>query len=443
VGALDPRATLAGRREAATKSLPSTLTPRSAAALGLLALLAAPGTLLGQGTPLGPEFRVNTYTTNGQGACSVASSATGNFVVVWLSADQDGSLNGIFGQRYASGGAPLGGEFRVNTYTTDMQRSPSVASDSVGNFVVAWLSNTQDGSGFGIFAQRYASTGAPLGSEFRVSSYTTLDQGFPSVASTPAGNFVVAWQSNTQDGDSVGVFAQRYLSTGAALGGEFRVNSYTTGAQGYPVVAADSVGNFVVAWSSYQDGSGFGVFAQRYASTGTPLGVEFRINSYTTLGQRFPSVAFDSAGNFVAAWHSQAQDGNNYGIFAQRYASTGAPLGGEFRVNSYTTSVQSEPSVASDSAGNFVVAWQSNTQDGAGSGVFGQRYLSTGAALGGEFRVNTYTTGYQFFPSVAADSAGNFVVAWQDDTQDGSSFGVFGQRYSMIVPVELLGFRVE
>jgi hypothetical protein len=426
------------------KSLPSTLTPPSAAAVGLLALLAAPETLLAQGTPLGPEFRVNTYTTAGQGAASVASSSTGNFVVVWLSLDQDGSLNGIFGQRYASGGAPLGGEFRVNTYTTDMQRGPWVASDSIGNFVVAWHSNTQDGSGFGVFAQRYASTGAPLGIEFRVSSYTTLDQRFPSVAANPAGNFVVAWQSDTRDGDSRGVFAQRYSSTGAALGGEFRVNSYTTGAQSYPVVAADSVGNFVVAWtSSYQDGSSFGVFAQRYASTGTPLGGEFRVNSYTTLGQRYPSVAFDSAGNFVIAWHSQAQDGNNYGIFAQRYASTGAPVGGEFRVNSYTTNVQSEPVVASDSAGNFVIAWQSNTQDGAGSGVFGQRFLSTGAALGGELRVNTYTTGYQFFPSVASDSAGNFVVAWQDDTQDGSSFGVFGQRYSMIVPVELQDFVVE
>jgi hypothetical protein len=33
---------------------------------------------------------------------------------------------------------PLGSEFRVNTYTTNSQRLPSVASDSTGNFVVAW-----------------------------------------------------------------------------------------------------------------------------------------------------------------------------------------------------------------------------------------------------------------------------------------------------------------
>jgi hypothetical protein len=44
---------------------------------------------------------------------------------------------------------------------------------------------------------------------------------------------------------------------------------------------------------------------------------------------------------------------------------------------------------------------------------------------------------------VTADSSGRFVVVWNSDTQDGSAFGVFGQRYNMIVPVELMHFRVE
>jgi len=394
--------------------------------------------------PQGPEFRVNTYTTTGQAAGAVASTSAGDFVVVWVSQNQAGDDVGIFGQRYASFGAPLGGEFHVNTYTTNQQRNPSVASDSAGNFIVAWHSLEQDGSGAGIFAQRYASTGAPLGNEFQVNSYTGVDQAFPTVASSAAGSVVVAWDSATQDGSLEGVFAQRYSSTGVPLGGEFRVNTYTPGRQGYPAVASDALGNFVVAWSSDQDGSGFGIFAQRYTSTGAPLGGEFRVNSYTTSDQRFPSVASDAAGNFVVAWHSLSQDGDGEGIFAQRYANTGAPLGGEFRVNSYTTSVQSNPAAASDSAGNFVVAWQSYTQDDPDqAGVFAQRFLGTGAALGGEFRVNTYTTGLQFFPSVSADPAGNFVVVWTDFGQDGSSFGVFGQRYSLIVPLELTTFDVE
>ena len=37
----------------------------------------------------------------------------------------------------------------------------------------------------------------------------------------------------------------------------------------------------------------------------------------------------------------------------------------------------------------------------------------------------------------------NFVVAWQSHVQDGSNWGVFGQRYGQIVPVELMHVRVE
>jgi len=340
----------------------------------------------------------------------------------------------------AQGGVPQGPEFRVNTYPTSNQSFPSVASDSAGTFVVTWHSNPQDGDGPGVFGQRYASTGVPLGGEFRVNTYTTSYQGFPSVASDSAGNFVVTWQ--TPDGNGFGVFGQRYASTGTPLGGEFRVNTYTTSDQAVPTVASDSAGNFVVTWQT-PDGNGFGVFGQRYASTGVPLGGEFRVNTYTTSDQGFPSVASDSAGNFVIAWESYSQDGSGNGIFAQRYTSAGVPLGGEFRVNTYTTSDQGEPSVASDSAGNFVVTWHSNTPDGNGFGVFGQRYASTGTPLGGEFRVNAYTTSDQLFPSVASDSAGNFVVAWDSDTQDGSGRGLFGQRYNMIVPVELQAFTVE
>ena len=47
----------------------------------------------------------------------MASDSSGNFVVVWMSDSQDGSSDGVFGQRYASSGTPLGPEFRVNTYT--------------------------------------------------------------------------------------------------------------------------------------------------------------------------------------------------------------------------------------------------------------------------------------------------------------------------------------
>ena len=392
------------------------------------------------GSPLGPEFRVNSYTTDDQFGPAVASDTSGNFVIVWTSRNQ-GPLYDVFGQRYSASGAPLGLEFRVNTYTPNVQGVEAVGSDPAGNFVVAWTSY-QDGSSYGTFGQRFASSGAPLGPEFRVNTYTPYAQGFPSVSVDSTGNFVVVWESGYQDGSAYGAFGQRFASSGAPLGPEFRVNTYTTGAQYDPKVARDSTGNFIVVWSSVQDGSAEGVFGQRYASTGAPLGVEFRVNTYTTSGQFFPGVACDSAGNFVIVWMSQFQDGSSDGIFGQRFGSTGAPLGSEFRVNTYTTLNQFRPAVTADPSGNFVVTWDSVLQDGSTDGIFGQRFASTGAPLGPEFRVNTYTTNVQSSVAVAA-SAGNFVVSWMGDTQDGNGYGVFAQRFGPILPVELMSIRVE
>ena len=209
-------------------------------------------------------------------------------------------------------------------------------------------------------------------------------------------------------------------------------------------VAADPSGNFVVTWASdLQDGSSFGVFGQRYASTGTPLGTEFRVNSYTTNSQSIPAVAADASGGFVVAWTSDAQDGSSRGVFGQRYAGSGASLGPEFRINTFTPGLQEIPRVAVDASGNFVVVWDSGGQDGSSTGVFGQRYDSSGSPLGLEFRANTTTANEQSASSVAVNAAGNFVIVWNGDTQDGSGFGVFGQRYAPILPVELMHFRVE
>ena len=170
----------------------------------------------------------------------------------------------------------------------------------------------------------------------------------------------------------------------------------------------------------------------RVWAQGDPLGPEFRVNTYTTSIQHHPSIAAIPNGGFVVVWQSE-QDGSSYGVFGQRYASFGAALGTEFRVNTYTTSQQWYPSVAVDASGSFVVVWSSVGQDGSSSGVFGQRYVSSGAPLGAEFRVNTHTTSDQRFPSVAADSAGNFVVVWQSYNQDGSGDGVLGQRHDSSV----------
>jgi hypothetical protein len=412
---------------------------RSTLALALLAatMLTPPGpALAAPGDALGPEFRVNSFTMGRQDNPAVAMDADGDFIVVWTSDGQDGSDYGVFAQRFDAAGNPQGGEFQVNSFTTGVQNSPSVAMDADGDFVVAWESDGQDGSGRGILAQRFDAAGNPQGGEFQVNTFTAGGPIQPDIAMDADGDFVVAWTSWNPRSSSLGVFAQRFDAVGNAVGVEFQVNSFTTGAQMGPAVAMDADGDFVVAWQSDgQDGSGVGIFAQHYDAAGVAQGPEFQVNSETSSAQASPAVAMDADGDFVVAWMSDGQDGSGFGIFAQRYNAAGLAQGPEFQVNSVTLWGQSSPTAAMDFDGDFVVAWHSWKQDGSYDGVFAQRYDAAGAAQGPEFQVNTFTTGGQYIGSVAMDADGDFVVAWMSDGQDGSDFGVFGQRYQGEGPV--------
>ncbi|MFN6567930.1 MAG: DUF4347 domain-containing protein [Dendronalium sp. ChiSLP03b] len=374
---------------------------------------------------------VNTvYTNSNQVNSSVAMDADGDFVISWQSYGQDGSGYGIYFQHYNSAGVAIGGEFRVNNYTNSDQVNPSVAMDADGDFVISWQSYGQDGSGYGIYAQRYNSSGLRDGVGFQVNTYTNSDQVNPSVAMDADGDFIICWENYDYDGSSYGIYAQRYDVYGQTIGVEFQVNTDTNGYQVNPSVAMDADGDFVISWQSYsQDGSGYGIYAQRYNSDGIAIGGEFQVNTDTNSYQANPSVAMDADGDFIISWENYGQDSSSYGIYAQRYNSAGVAIGEEFKVNTDTNGYQANPKVAMDADGDFVISWNSY-RDGSGYGIYAQRYNSTGVAIGGEFKVNTDTNSNQANPSVAMDADGDFVISWHNYDYDGSDYGIYARRYN-------------
>jgi hypothetical protein len=322
-----------------------------------------------------------------------------------------------------------GSETAAATSGTGPLSLPRIASNGSGKFVAVWQG--VEASSRVIFGRLFDASG-PVGDQFTVNASTTTEPQKPSVAMSPAGEFVVAW-TGYSDGNSLGVAAQRFDDTGAKVGSELAVNTYTTGEQRDPAVALDGSGNFVIVWSSYgEDKSRMGIFGRRFEHTGTASGGEFQINVFTGEGQYSPRVAADSAGNFVVVWDTCCVDGSGYGVVGRRFDASGKPTTAEFRVNTYTFSYQTFPDVAMDSHGNFTVAWQSEKQDDpsspAGWGVFAKQFAKNGRPAGGEFAVNSYTTGDQMRPSVALDDRGDLVVAWQSNGEDGSGYGVFARR---------------
>jgi hypothetical protein len=169
--------------------------------------------------PLGPELQVNTYTTNTQSASVAAMDASGNAVIVWISERQNAGIRGIYGQRFDSSGMAVGGEFLIDESTSN---SPDVAMTPTGEFIVTWSFRPIQTSSFEVYAKRFNAAGVQQGSAFQVNSYSLGDQRSSRIAMDDAGNFVIAWESEYQDGSSSGIYARRYNAVGTPLGAELR-----------------------------------------------------------------------------------------------------------------------------------------------------------------------------------------------------------------------------
>ena len=329
----------------------------------------------------------------------------------------------IVGQLFDRFGQPGTNQFPVNTYVAGTQIEPDVAMDRFGNFVVTW-SGEGDEDDSGVFSRTYDAYAVPQGPQFRVNQFRDSVQDAPRVAMDANGDFVITWTSYGQDGDRDGIFARRYNFRSQPLDDEVQVNGTWVNRQEASDVAVDADGNFVIVWDSFgQDGNSWGVYGQRYDSAGQRLGGEFRINQYSDDKQVYPQVAMDVDGDFVVTWASFLQDGSGYGVYARRFNRAGSVLGNEFRVNQTTLHWQYEPAVSMDDNGDFVITWTSFDQDDDlldDNGVYARMYNNDGSDYRdptsglplGEWRVNAITEGDQFDSAVAVDSDGDFTVVW-------------------------------
>ena len=301
-----------------------------------------------------------------------------------------------------------------------------MALDAAGNFAVAWAGFGDD-AGNGIVVQRFYANGTTNGQPIWVNDHEAGDQIDPLIAMDPEGNFVVAWIDITgYDGSGYGIYYQCFNAQGVRVGVNRLANTYTAGDQTNPALAMDAQGNFLLAWEGSGQEDVNGVYFQLFDNNGNPKTAEQRANVATSFRQSEPAVAFDPSGKFLIAWSSQTVSLSN--CFARFYDSMGNPQGGEFALNTACERSQITPHVAFDSQGNYLAAWSSYEKDGSSWGIFGQFFDSDGTVMGTEFRVSTTSLGDQYYSDVAMDAAGNAMISWEGNGL-GDSMGLFSQRY--------------
>lgn len=383
-----------------------------------------------------PAFLVNTITSTDQDESAVASLTNGDFVITWIdiggtAADPSYAVKAQIFDPY---GTPIGGEFLVNTTTGATQAVPVVAGLPDGGFVITWTSfdTTLDGSGASIEAQVFDASGTKVGGQLLVNTDSAGDQYISTIAALSGGGFVISWYDSNNTFGNGDVKAQVFDAAGAKVGTEFLVNTTTYGDQRNEAIAPLDNGGFVIAWN---DSSTRSVKAQIFDASGNKVGAEFLVNTTTPLAQLNPQIATLSNGDFVVVWCDASAGDVNHVLDGQIFDATGAKVGGEFLVapldpipgNTGPHSVSALPD------GGFVVTWD----DGEVSNIFAQRFDSTGAPVGDQWTVNDAPNGYQMGPNVASLVDGGFVITWwgqESALGDASGMGIAARIYEPEAP---------
>lgn len=348
----------------------------------------------------------------------VAALADGGHVAVWwaFGADSNGEAFQLFAQRYSAAGDRVDGAFEIASDYAAEVSVPSVAAFSDGGFVVAWQGYQNDGSGLGIFAQRFGADGSPVGAGIFVNANGFLEPQYPAVTTLANGGFAVTWRAYEIEGGAYDVWARVFDAAGEPVTPDFIVNTIGAGnqdTQGWigETIAGLTGGRLAIVFvdEAGADGSDSGVYVRVFEADGTPVTTQLPVNTITSGSQQFASISALAGGGFVVTW--TGADSSGSGVFAQVFDANGARLGGEIAVNTAEASEQLNSKVEQLADGGFVVVWQSMNESGQFD-LHGQRFDADGQKLGLEFAVGGSTGVSKEWPSIALREDGTLALVW-------------------------------
>lgn len=371
------------------------------------------------------EQRVAALTFGDQRDSDLAMDAAGNFVVVWRALGRDGDTGqeaNIYARLFDKDGIPRSQEFRVNNDTSGDEGKPSVAMRANGEFVIVWIGTDSNFSPYEqVLFSRYDATGNILTDDKLIASNNGIGSMItsPNIAINAQGTYAITWYDKNDYSVQV-LLADNDDNI-------IRTHTVNSTSFGYylPQIDIADNGHYAVTAGSFikpnfpPTGSDeLNVVAQLYKATGDPIGTnDFlganNVNSTTTGAQINPQIIMDAAGNFIIAW-TDVQSGDNGNVMLRRYDANGNALSDEVLVNSTTSNQQLLNDISRDDAGDYIVTWQSELQDGDKGGIYSKYFAANGDNFGGEFRVNIKPTQNQFDSRVALNDVGNVTYVYNE-----------------------------
>src|SRR5262249_19157145 len=184
------------------------------------------------------------------------------------------------------------------------------------------------------------------GSEIVV-SFSTLDEGQPSVAMDGQGNFVVAWRQTQTSGDT-NVVARRFNSAGQVVGSVVPVGVGTF-KEHDPSVGMDNLGNFIVAYTRDTNNNNPDVFAKKFNSSNQNT-VVVNVDTDPNIADH-AKIAVTPDGRFDITYE-HAFDAKDHNIELKQFTPAGGFVWLREMANS--TTQETSPAVSIDNNGNAV-----------------------------------------------------------------------------------------
>lgn len=237
----------------------------------------------------------------------------------------------------------------------------------------------------------------------------------PSMAIDSSGNMVVAWEERDVNLSNY-LYVKRYNGSTWNLVGSTFLNTNAVSDAYSPSLALDSSGNMVVAWEEINGGSGsFDIYVKRFDGTTWNLVGNTSLDVKASNNNSFPSLALDSSGKPVVAFEELDSGGVISNIYVKRFDGSNWNLIGRndpAAPGKINFNEAHRPSIALDASGNPVVAY--GEFDGTFFHVFVKHYDGSTWNSVGTGTLNQANSQSIPSPAIALDSGGNPIVAWNE-----------------------------